>query len=190
MELVRRRFGVDVGVVLALDLGLKLLLPPGDHELRLDFLLGALGVALHDHGADGRLFGEVRLGLQAPGLFHGDLDAVGVGVLHRVAVEVDVPGVLLGVDDAEAPEVGVVALLAVVETDDQEAVDLLNLSHAAVFLSALPSSGRVGRLPATPRRAFRLRLPRGASGPRWSSSIRCSYRCTAEHRGRRTSTCP
>ena len=28
VELVHRRFGVDVGVVLALDLGLKLLLPP------------------------------------------------------------------------------------------------------------------------------------------------------------------
>ncbi|MPN62813.1 hypothetical protein SDC9_210566 [bioreactor metagenome] len=135
--------GVHVGVVAVVDLLLELGLPPGDHELRLDRLLVGGLVRFGDEGEGGLLVGEVLLGVQAPGLFDCHVQRVGVLVFQSAPVNVKVPGIELGVDDAVGAQLLIVPLLPVVELHDEVAVDLLHLSHAAVpsfqCLSAMPT---------------------------------------------------
>ena len=144
VELMRRRPGVDVLEVAALDVALELPLPSVDEELGVDLLLLDLLGGLHDDGVDRGLVAVVLLGVQPPGLFDGDLDRVRVVVLEGVQVDVDAPGVELRVNDAEAPELGVALLLAVVEPHDEEPVDLLHFSHScrSFLLFVLPLSSR------------------------------------------------
>ena len=127
---MRRRPGVDVGEVPTPDFHCEPLLPGLDKAPGLDLLLRGLLGALHDHGVDRGLVAVVLLGVQAPGLFDGDLDRARVVVLKDAQVDVNAPGVELRVDDAEVPELGVALLLAVVEPHDEEPVDLLHFSHS------------------------------------------------------------
>ena len=160
VELMGGGEGVKVEVRPMLELGLQRGPLPLEQALRLHILLADLGLALDDDRDPHLRLRHVQLGLQAPGLFQRDLQGLGVVVLHDAPVDVQDAGVELGVDHAEVAQAGalVLALLPVVEPDDQIVVDFLQFSHSACpsFLCALPSSGRVGLPPATPSRAFRL----------------------------------
>ena len=131
-----------------LELGLQRGPLPLEQALRLHVLLADLGLALDDDGDLHLWLHHVQLGLQTPGLFQRDLQGLDVVVLHGAPVDVQDAGVELGVDHAEVAQAGalVLALLPVIEPDDQITVDLFHFSHSACpsFLCALPSSGRVG----------------------------------------------
>ena len=154
VELMRCRALVHVLIVGALDLPPEDGLPSGDHLLGVDFLLlGGLVGLLDDRDLDLGLLG-VELRLEAPGQLHGLLHAARVVVLHRAPVDVQDAGVELGVDDAILAEGRPLVLpeLPGVELDDEVAVDLLHLSHAAVpsFLCVgvtVPGEGRPGSCP-------------------------------------------
>ena len=154
VKLMRCRALVHVLIVGARDLPPEDVLPSGDHLLRVDFfLLGGLVGLLDDRDLDLGLLG-VELRLETPGQLHGLLHAARVVVLHRAPVDVQVAGVELGVDDAILAEGRPLVLpeLPGVELDDEVAVDLLHLSHAAVpsFLCVgvtVPGEGRPGSCP-------------------------------------------
>ena len=158
VKLVRGGARVGVGVVLALDLRGKAARPALDQGGGLHRLLGIALIRFHGGGVGGRLVRDVLLGLQPPCQLHGHLQRVRVVVLHRAPVDVQIARVDLRVDHAVLSEgrALVLALLAVVELDHEEAVDLLDLSHAAVipFCPAIFRPG--GAVPETPFRAFRL----------------------------------
>lgn len=161
VEFVPGRGRAHVGMVSALELLAEGGLPSGEEELRVDLLLGALPVGLlDDRDLDLRLLG-VELGLKAPGQLDGDLKGLGVVVLHRAPVDFEGARVELGVDDAVVPEGRAVPFpeLPGVELDDEVAVDLLHLPHAAVpsfpVCPAIIGPGAGGPL-TTPRGAFRL----------------------------------
>ena len=135
VKLVRGGARVGVGVVLALDLCGKAARPALDQGGGLHRLLGIALIRFHGGGVGGRLVRDVLLGLQPPCQLHGHLQRVRVVVLHRAPVDVQIARVDLRVDHAVLSEgrALVLALLAVVELDHEEAVDLLDLSHAAVI---------------------------------------------------------
>ena len=148
---MRCRPCVHALVVGARDLSPEGVLPSGDHLLRVHFLLlGGLVGLLDDRDLDLGLL-RVKLRLEAPGQLHGLLHAARVVVLHRAPVDVQDAGIELGVDDAVLAEGRALILpeLPGVELDDEVAVDLLHLSHAAVpsFLCVgvtIPREGRPG----------------------------------------------
>lgn len=135
VKLVRGGARVGVGVVLALDLRGKAARPALNQGGGLHCLLGIALIRFHGGGVGGRLVRDVLLGLQPPCQLHGHLQRVRVVVLHRAPVDVQIARVDLRVDHAVLSEgrALVLALLAVVELDHEEAVDLLDLSHAAVI---------------------------------------------------------
>ena len=135
IKLVRGGARVGVGVVLALDLRGKAARPALDQGGGLHRLLGIALIRFHGGGVGGRLVRDVLLGLQPPCQLHGHLQRVRVVVLHRAPVDVQIARVDLRIDHAVLSEgrALVLALLAVVELDHEEAVDLLDLSHAAVI---------------------------------------------------------
>ena len=135
VKLVRGGARVGVGVVLALDLRGKAARPALDQGGGLHRLLGIALIRFHGGGVGGRLVRDVLLGLQPPRQLHSHLQRIRVVVLHRAPVDVQIARVDLRVDHAVLAEgrALVLALLAVVELDHEEAVDLLDLSHAAVI---------------------------------------------------------
>ena len=132
---MRRRPLVYVGIAVTVDLPLEraffsreqlrgvVLLPVDlDDDFDLDLVLVVHGIALR---------------LKAARQLDRLLDGLRVVVLHRAPVDVEDARVELRVNDAEVPERGsfMLALLAVVETDDEITVNVLHLSHG----SAAPS---------------------------------------------------
>ena len=171
---MRCRALVHVLIVGVLDLSPEDGLPSGDHLLGVDFLfLGGFVGLLDDRDLDLGFLG-VELRLEAPSQLHGLLHAARVVVLHRAPVDVQDAGVELGVDDAILAEGRPLVLpeLPGVELDDEVAVDLLHLSHAAVpsFLRVgvtVPGEGRPGSCPCA---CGESRAPRSASASRRASS--------------------